>query len=89
SKNMGVEDVKIVGIYLQKVMPKIEKIDFKNKNNKKNNLKLEGYSNSDKQIIEKLDDNYSNSEVIKGLKTKTDGTFYSTSKILTNNEIDK
>lgn len=89
SKNMGVEDVKIVGIYLQKVMPKLEKIDFKNKSNKKNNLKLEGYSNSDKLIIEKLDDNYSNSEVIKGLKTKNDGSFYSTSKILTNNEIDK
>ena len=49
--------------------------------------RLLGYSNSDKEILSYLDNNYDNSKIIKGLKTLKDGSFGKTSKILSNDEI--
>ena len=82
--NMDLKDIKIAGIYLQKVMPDIEKKE----ESKENLLKLEGYSNVDKDIIEKFDSSYEDSKVIKGLKTKLDGQFNANSKVLSNKEFD-
>ena len=78
ANNMDLKNVKFAGIYLQKVMPDIEKSNEK----KEDKLKLEGYSNSNIDIIEKFDSSYDNSNVIKGLKTKSDGSFYANSKVL-------
>ena len=90
AKNMDFQNVEIAGIYLQKVLPKIEKIDYKKSNEeiKINNLKLEGYSNSDQTILEQLDITYKDSEVIKSMKLKKDGDFMSYSKVLNKNQID-
>ena len=80
--NMDLKNVKFAGIYLQKVMPDIEKKEEE----KENKLKLEGYSNSNKDIIEKFDSSYEESKVIKGLRTKADGEFYANSKVLDDNK---
>ena len=81
SDNMDFKNIKFSGIYLQKVMPDIEKKDEK----KEDKLKLEGYSNSDKDIIELFDSSYEESKVIKGLRTKSNGEFYSNSKVMDDN----
>ena len=51
--------------------------------------RLEGYSNSDKDILSIMDSNYDNSKIIKGLKTIKSGEFYRFSKVLSNEEIDR
>ena len=56
---------------------------------KKKNLKLSGYSNSDGHIIGLLDYNYKDSNVIKGLKVKNDGSYYQYSKVLSNEQMDE
>ena len=68
---------KYTGFYLQKF----------NINDK--DYRLVGYSNSDKDVLEKLDNNYNNSKIIKGLKTLKDGSFAKTSKVLSNDDMDK
>ncbi len=54
---------------------------------KKENLKLEGYSNNDQDILKYLDNEFERSNLIKGLRVKNDGTFYSSSKTLSSSEI--
>ena len=78
ANNMNFKNIKFAGIYLQKIMPDIEKKEEE----KEDKLKLEGYSNSNIDIIEKFDSSYEKSNVIKGLRTKSDGSFYSNSKVL-------
>ena len=82
---MDLKNIRFAGIYLQKVMPNIEKKEEA----KEDKLKLEGYSNSDKDIIEKLDSSYENSNVIKSLKTKADGAFTAHAKVLDDNKFNK
>ena len=85
------KDALICGFYIQKVFLLDNKYD-ENKSlleRKKDSLKLTGYSNADGSIINKLDKDYELSKVIKGLKVKKDGNFYSTSKVLSNDEMDE
>ena len=49
--------------------------------------RLIGYSNSDKAVLERFDREYYNSKIIKGMKTKNDGSFYKSAKVLSNDEI--
>ena len=81
----------IAGFYIEKVLNNCLNID-KNKSLetlKKENLRLQGYTNSNETIISLLDDNYLDSKMIKGLRFKNDGSFYSASKVLSNEEMDK
>lgn len=81
----------ICGFYIQKVFSLDNKYD-ENKSleeRKKDSLKLNGYSNSDGSIISKLDYNYADSKVIKSLKLKKDGNFYSYSKVLSNEQMEE
>ena len=55
---------------------------------KKDNLRLSGYTNSNETIMSLLDGNYKDSKMIKGLRFKKDGSFYSSSKVLSNEEMD-
>ena len=79
----------IVGFYLQFILNnnllrnnnKIEEI-------KKDNLKLVGYSIDNISSLVLFDKNYENSNIIKGLKVKNDGTFYKTAKVLSNDQIE-
>ena len=78
AQNSGLKNVKIAGFYLQNII---------NKENNENNLKLNGYSTSKKEILEKFDSSYENSNVIKSMRTKSDGEFYSYAKTLNETEI--
>ena len=51
------------------------------------NLKLSGYSNSDKDIIYEFDHTFKNSKYIKSLKLNNDESFSYHSKVLSNNQI--
>ena len=84
------KDSVIAGFYIEKVLNNVFNIT-KNKSLeelKNENLRLQGYTNSDENIISLIDTNYLNSKMIKGLKFKKDGSFYSTSKVLSNKEMD-
>lgn len=77
------KEVKFAGFYLQYILNKSSKGEDITK--KESKLKLCGYSNS--KYISNFDKTYENSSLIKSLKVKNDGTFYSTSKILSNDEV--
>ena len=78
AQNSGLKNVKIAGFYLQNII---------NKENDENNLKLNGYSSSNKEILKQFDSSYENSNLIKSMRTKSDGDFYSYSKTLNEIEI--
>ena len=65
-----------VGFYLQRI------------NVKERDYRLIGYSNSDKDVLSIIDNNYDNSKVIKGMRTLKDGSFSKYSKVMSNEEID-
>lgn len=77
------ENAHFAGFYLQYILNKLSKSDDISK--KESNLKLVGYSNT--KYISSFDKTYKNSSLIKSLKVKNDDSFYSTSKVLTDNEI--
>ena len=78
-----IKDVKIGGFYLQKILNV-----SKDEEEEKNNLKLQGYSNSNPDILEKVDSTYNDSELIRGMKTTASG-FYHYSKVISDDELDE
>lgn len=82
---------KFVGFYLQYILDKDITRDNKKTYDEKrwDNLKLMGYSNTDIHSLSEFDSSYENSDLIKGLKVKTNGDFSAYSKVLNDNEIDK
>ena len=85
------KDIKIIGMYYQNILPNILKYDIKSnyEDRIKESIKLNGITIDDNLLIELIDKDYVNSKVIKGMKVKNDGKFYSTSKIITNEKLDK
>lgn len=72
----------LVGIYLQKTLNNEININ-KNKQYitmKQENLKLQGYSNSNESILKVFDNTYTDSKLIKGMKVSSKG-FYAYSKV--------
>ena len=72
----------LVGIYLQKILNNEININ-KNKQYitmKQENLKLQGYSNSNESILKVFDDTYTDSKLVKGMKVSSKG-FYAYSKV--------
>ena len=82
-KNGLDKEKQIVGFYLQKLINKSS-----TEEETINNLKLNGYTINDEQIIEKIDNTYEDSKVIKGMKKAKTG-FYKYTKLITKKEIDK
>ena len=82
-KSNLLKNVRIGGLYLQKILGNSKKIE-----DKINDLKLLGYSNSDNDVLEIVDSSYKDSNIIKGLKVKNDGDFSSNSRIISDDEID-
>lgn len=80
-----------VGFYLQYILDKNINRDIKKDylEEKENNLKLMGYSNSNIHNLVEFDNTYENSKLIKGMKVKVDGNFSTYAKVLNNLEIDK
>ncbi len=73
----------VIGFYLQKILPEVNKFPQDIEKFKQEHLKLQGYTIALKDQVALFDDTFHSSQFIKGLKTKKDGTFYSTSKVLT------
>lgn len=84
-----IKNAKVMGLYLQKIVNKKMLKDINKDYNKmlESNLKLDGYSINQEDILEEFDVTYKDSEMIKGLKTSSKG-FYAYSKILTEEQID-
>ena len=82
-KSNILNNVRIGGLYLQKILGNSKKIE-----DKINDLKLLGYSNSDNDVLEIVDSSYKDSNIIKGLKVKNDGDFSNNSRIISDDEID-
>ena len=74
----------VAGFYLQNILNNTKTMDIKEK---KDSLKLQGYSNSNIEILRKIDNEYSNSYLIKGLKETKNG-FNSYSKLFNNDDLE-
>lgn len=77
SHYLNLRNIVYSGFYLQKL------------NITENDYRLEGYSNSDPEILSHMDQNYENSKIIKGMKLNKDGSFSRYAKVLTNEDIAK
>ncbi len=80
------------GFYLQHVLNNTSIV--KNNSNtyleqKEASLKLEGYSNSNINTLAKFDNSFASSKLIRGMKLKNDGNFYTNAKILSDAAINK
>ena len=84
----SLKNIEVAGFYLQNIINNetTTKSDD-NQKEKEDSLKLNGYSNSKQSVLKYFDSSYENSEVVKSLKTKSDGNFYSYSKVLSNDQI--
>ena len=80
-------NARIAGFYLQKILN--NEISSDNKHTyeylKEDKLKLQGYSNSDLEVLEKFDSSYYESKVIKGMRTTSKGL--ASKKVLNDNQI--
>lgn len=82
-------EARVAGFYLQKILNSEIVKDFKHSYEelKRDKLKLQGYSNSSIEVLEQFDSLYSESKVIKGMRTSSKGI--SSKKILDDVKIDK
>ena len=86
----GWKSVQVLGFYLQKMIQN----EINNDDNedyeklKKDNMRLEGYSINQMDLLEKLDSTYMDSQMIKSLKVGKNG-FYAYSKILSDTQMNK
>lgn len=82
-------DIEIVGFYLQKILPSlITRNPLKDITSQKRDLlKLQGFSLSDEEKLSEFDKTYIDSELIKSMKVGNNG-FYAYSKTLTKNNME-
>lgn len=82
-------NAKIVGFYLQHILNNKPRRNIKKSfdTQKKEALKLQGYSLGNEEFLSEFDSSFRDSNVIKGLKMGNNG-FYHYSKVLTEKEID-
>jgi len=80
----------IVGFYLEHILDNEIKRDSKKSylEQKKNNLKLSGYSTNNQKYLSIFDSSYEDSEMINGVKIKKDGELASSSHALSESEIE-
>lgn len=91
-KNTGlIKEPNFTGMYLEPILTEV----LKNEKNKtyldllKKEYKWVGYTLDNSKRVEEIDNNYLVDSFINGLKSKNDGTFYSYSKVLSVDAIDK
>ncbi len=78
------KDYTIVGMYLQHILPTLPKKE-KNKTLdeiKENNLKLDGLTLIDESKLKLFDTSYESSLIVRSLKTKQDGTFSKSNRLM-------
>ncbi len=90
SKNSEINNLEVVGFYLQHILSKNLKIEPNKtiESIKENNLKLQGYTISLEDIISKIDNTYEDSKLIRALSKNKDGSFSKNSKLLTKRDMD-
>ncbi len=83
------QDARIIGFYLQKILNSEVTRDGKHTEEelKEEKLKLQGYTNTDLNLLKDFDTNYENSKMIKGMKSTSKGI--SSKKVLDDNKIEK
>lgn len=84
------KNIEVVGFYYQKILSSLPNAQ-KGKTLeelKRKNWMLDGYSTSNQTLLSTFDDNYSNSKMIRGMKTSMNG-FYPYTKVLDLDEIQK
>lgn len=82
------KNIILAGFYLQKIILKTPKRSKKTLDEMlTDSLKLEGFSNKDKDIVRLIDENFEKSNVIKSMSVKNDGEFNLNAKVLSNDEI--
>lgn len=88
--NEKYKDAYIAGFYIEKVLNNVLNKDLKKsiETQKEENIRLSGFTNSDVDIIEFFDHNYKDGKMIKNLRFKSDGSFYASSNVLSNDEMD-
>ncbi len=77
SSHLNLSNITYSGFYLQKL------------NITQDDYRLEGYSNSEPDILSFVDCDYDSSKIIKGMKLNKDGSFGRNAKVLSNDEIKK
>lgn len=82
------KNVVVCGFYLQKLLPKQFKADQDYRQTIKDNIALTGYSNSSFSILSMLDPHFEESQLIKSMRLKKDGTFGQYAKVLSSEEMD-
>lgn len=86
ASNLEFKNIRFAGIYLQRVMPEIDKLKDLEKKSREDKLKLDGYSNNDQSVLGQFDITYADSKVINGIKLKQDGHFQARSKVLSDEQ---
>ena len=83
-------DASIAGFYIQKVLFNKGNIEFKKTSKEilENNMRLQGFTNSNEAFMELLDDNYQDGKILLNLKFKKDGSLSANSKVLSDMEMD-
>ena len=84
---MELKNIKVVGFYLQKLFTSTLDNSKDYETARESNLRLEGYSTDNENILSKFDTTYNDSKLIKGMKTTSKG-FSTYSKVLNDEEID-
>ena len=89
SNSKKIDNVIFGGFYLQKVLPKKPLINSTKSalEQRKDDLKLNGFSNSDLNILKKVDKNYDEDSMIKSMKILKNGDFAAYSKVVSNEDI--
>lgn len=84
------KDSHIAGFYLERVLGTLLNQDNKKsiEIRKRENLRLNGYTNSDERMMELVDSEYQNSQMVKGLKFTKDGNLPKSCKVLSDTEMD-
>ena len=88
--NEKIKNAEVIGFYLQKILSTeiVKQKDKTYKKQKKDNLKLQGYSINNEELLSKFDSTYKSSEVIQSMKVSDNG-FYAYSKTISKEEIYK
>lgn len=88
--NLPFENIKVIGFYLQKILPSLPERDAVHSENelKMKNLLLQGYSTDEEKFLKEFDPSYQDSKLIKSMKMSSKG-FYPYSKILSEQKLQK
>lgn len=83
------KNVVVCGFYLQKLIPKQASVGADYIDTLKDGIMLQGYSNSDKNVLSMLDPHYESSSMIKSMRVKKDGGFYPYTKVLSSEDMNE